>query len=135
MADSPNAPRDDLIRMSSRLELRDDSGDGRTLHGYLAMFNEPTTINSWEGRFVEKIAPGAFKKTLSESRDRVVALFNHGMDPSIGDKPLGRFQVLEEDELGLRFEPATRSGSPLSRRVGRRRRLGLRICRSGRFKR
>ncbi|MBM4569313.1 HK97 family phage prohead protease, partial [Rhodococcus hoagii] len=37
-------------------------GDGRTLEGYAAVFDQDTEINSWEGRFTERIAKGAFKK-------------------------------------------------------------------------
>lgn len=100
-----DAPRDDLIRMVRSAQIRaTDDGDGRTLVGYAARFNEDTTINSWEGEFVERIAPGAFKKTLLESRDQVKILFNHGMDPQIGDKPLGRAKVLKEDPEGLYVE-------------------------------
>ncbi len=99
------APRDDLIRKNGSFEMRaSDEGDGRTLHGYAAMFNEDTEINSWEGKFIERIAPGAFKKTLKESRDQVKILFNHGMDPQIGDKPLGRAKTLREDKDGLYVE-------------------------------
>lgn len=103
-----DAPREDLIRMVSlpQAEMRAEGGDaeGSTLFGYAAVFNEDTTIDSWEGRFIERIAPGAFKKTLRESADRVKVLFNHGMDPQIGDKPLGRASVIEEDAHGLRVE-------------------------------
>lgn len=101
--EAPSAPRDDLIRMSEHIELRED-GEGRTLHGYMAVFDTPTEINSWEGTFEETIAPGAFRKTLRESRDNIVPLFNHGFDPSIGDKPLGRFSVLKEDRTGVYYE-------------------------------
>lgn len=102
-------PRDDLIRMTQTpLEWRaaDDESDGRigTLYGYAARFNTPTLINSWEGRFTEQIAPGAFKRTLKDRGDRVKVLFNHGMDPSIGDKPLGRPERMDEDADGLYVE-------------------------------
>jgi HK97 family phage prohead protease len=98
------APRDDLIRMArgSTLETRAE-GDGRLLFGYAAMFNKDTTINSWEGNFIERIAPGAFKRSLRNSGD-IQVLFNHGMDPSIGDKPLGSYSVLREDSEGLYAE-------------------------------
>ena len=99
------APRDDLIRMVGSFELRDATeGDGRTLVGYGAKFNEDTVINSWEGNFIERIAPGAFKRSLKNNGDQVKILFNHGMDPQIGDKPLGRASVLKEDEVGLYTE-------------------------------
>lgn len=105
----PDAPRDDLIRMIDlpAAELRvDDAGDGSPgrLVGYAAVFNVDTIINSWEGRFVERIAPGAFRKTLAERGDRVKVLFNHGFDPSIGDKPLGKPEVQREDKRGLWVE-------------------------------
>jgi hypothetical protein len=97
-----DAPRTDLIRMVKG-EIRSD-GDGRTLVGYAAMFNRATTINSWEGNFKETIAPGAFSRSLKNSGDKVKILFNHGMDPSIGDKPLGRATVIREDQKGLYVE-------------------------------
>jgi HK97 family phage prohead protease len=83
-----------------------DADDGRlgTLEGYAAVFNEPTVIDSWEGRFEERIAPGAFRKTLRERGDRVKVLFNHGFDPQIGDKPLGKPSSQVEDARGLYVE-------------------------------
>lgn len=97
-----DAPREDLVRMTESLRLSEN--DGNTLHGYAAVFNKWTTINSWEGEFKERIAPGAFKKTLAERADKVKVLFNHGMDPSIGNKPLGKPSVMEEDGRGLKVE-------------------------------
>ena len=96
------APCDDLIRM--KRGKPDFDTEGRTLTGYAAVFNSDTVINSWEGNFVERIAPGAFKRTVRNNGDQVRVLFNHGMDPMIGDKPLGRWTVLEEDKTGLRVE-------------------------------
>lgn len=96
-----DAPREDLIRMTETVRAEDDGG---TLVGYAAVFNRWTEIDSWEGRFKERIAPGAFRKTLSERADKVKVLFNHGMDPSIGDKPLGKPSVMEEDGRGLKVE-------------------------------
>jgi HK97 family phage prohead protease len=75
-----------------------------TLHGYAARFNEETVINGWEGHFRERIAPGAFRKTLEDRGGKVKVLFNHGFDPSIGDKPLGKPSVQREDDTGLYVE-------------------------------
>jgi HK97 family phage prohead protease len=94
--------RESLIRMSP-VELRSE-GDSQTLVGYAAVFNEDTVIDSWEGHFVERIAPGAFRKTLRERGNQVKVLFNHGMDPQIGDKPLGKPRTMKEDEKGLYVE-------------------------------
>jgi len=79
-------------------------GDGRTLVGYPIVFDTWTTINSYEGQFRERIAPGAVTKTLSENAGSVKVLFNHGMDPQIGDKPLGRATVQQVDSRGLYVE-------------------------------
>lgn len=104
-------PRDDLIRMvelpSAHMEFRaEPEDDGRigTLYGYAARFNSPTRIDSWEGKFDETIMPGAFRDTLSKDGDKIKVLFNHGFDPSIGDKPLGKPSRQEEDDQGLFVE-------------------------------
>lgn len=104
------APRDDLIRMielpAAHMEFRaaEDEDTLGVLSGYAAVFNTDTVIDSWEGRFIERIAPGAFAKALKERGDRVKVLFNHGFDPSIGDKPLGKPRTMREDKTGLFVE-------------------------------
>lgn len=56
-------------------------------------------ISSWyEGEFLERTVKGAFAKTMRESRDSVVSLFNHGYDFNIGDKVLGSVTDLREDD-------------------------------------
>lgn len=90
-----------------RFELRERNGDGHgqdVMQGYLARFNQWTEIDSeWEGHFLERIAPGAFKKTIAENRTRMKVLFNHGRDPTVGDKVLGKIEELREDETGAYF--------------------------------
>ena len=104
----PDAPREDLIRMETgTLEYRaaDDGGESLgTLFGYAAVFDDWTEIHSWEGDFKERIVGGAFRKTLRERREQVKVLFNHGMDPQIGDKPLGKPRTMKEDQRGLFVE-------------------------------
>lgn len=95
-----DAPKDSLVR---HVEFRaEPSGDGLTLEGYAAVFNEWTTIDSWEGTFRERIAPGAFRKTLSERTP--ILQFDHGTHPLIGSLPLGVFTSIKEDEHGLRVK-------------------------------
>lgn len=106
-------PRENLYRglmhfrvaRSGRVtELRSVSGDSNVLEGHFAVFNEWTEIDSmWEGNFLEQIAPGAFKKTFRESAQSIRALFQHGRDPQIGDKPLGAVDTLEEDTVGAHY--------------------------------
>jgi hypothetical protein len=83
------------------LERADVSSDGNTLVGYASTFNDWADIDSWEGEFRERIDPKAFDKTLAESGSRVKVLFNHGFDPQIGDKPLGKPSVMEPRARGL----------------------------------
>lgn len=110
MSDTTNGapPRDDLFRgvFPGDFELRDTTSDEpATLRGHFAVFNEWTEINSvFEGRFLERIAPGAFKKTMDENGQNMRVLFQHGRDPQIGDKVLGTPSVLEEDTVGARYE-------------------------------
>ena len=89
-------------------ELRsaaDGDGGMPTMFGHFAVFNRWAHIDSiFEGRFLERIAPGAFKKTMRENRDRIRALFQHGTDPQVGDKPLGPIDDLREDDTGAYFE-------------------------------
>lgn len=58
----------------------------------------------WEGTFLERTDRGAFAKTIEESGASVKPLFNHGFDPQIGQKVLGKIESLTEEEdspLGL----------------------------------
>lgn len=101
-------PKKSLFRaVYPGLELREASaGTGMpTMVGHFAVFNQFTEINSaYEGRFLERIAPGAFTKTLKENRDNIRVLFQHGRDPQVGDKPLGPIENVREDENGAAYE-------------------------------
>lgn len=91
------AERDNVRRsVSFRAE---PSSDGLTLEGYAAVFNDWTEINDWDGKYQERIAPGAFKRTLGMRTP--VLQFDHGAHPLIGSIPLGRFTKIEEDNHGL----------------------------------
>lgn len=102
---------DNLSRMrpiADAATLRaDGDGDGRTLYGHFSVFNSWYEVNSiWEGHFLERIAPGAFKRTIAERGDQVKALYDHGHDPQLGNKPLGPFRELREDPTGGYYEIA-----------------------------
>jgi HK97 family phage prohead protease len=113
------APRDNLIRLWSppsegeltipgiELRAKNGSGDGDTpvMAGHFCVFNRWTEIDSWfEGNFMERIAPGAAKKTFKENRTGMKVLFQHGRDPQIGSKPLGPIRSLAEDNTGGAYE-------------------------------
>lgn len=62
-----------------------------------ATFGDWYPVSSWwEGEFIERLAAGAFAKTIAESGNRSKVLFDHGCDWHIGDKILGVPTVLEE---------------------------------------
>lgn len=88
--------------------VRDESGDGLTLHGYAAVFDSPTHINNHEGNFTESIARGAFKKTIRDGRP--VLQFDHGKHPTIGSLPIGKIESLKEDATGLHVTARLHSG-------------------------
>ena len=109
MADpTPAPPRDNLIRMlgvAPELRKAEDGSGMPTMVGHFGPFNQWTEIHSaWEGDFMERVAPGAFSKTFSENRNNMRVLFQHGQDPSIGEKVLGPIAELREDENGGYFE-------------------------------
>lgn len=94
------AQRENLQR-SMPFELRDggDGGDGLTLNGMAAVFDQPTLIDSWEGTFYEQIRKGAFRKTIRENTP--VMQFDHGRHPLIGSIPIGTIMSLQETDEGL----------------------------------
>lgn len=94
-------PRENVVRsIVGTDEVRDNSdSDGRTLISKFSVFDTWTEINSrYEGHFLERIAPGAFKKTIDENRDQIKVLYDHGHDPSVGNKPLGKVVDIREED-------------------------------------
>lgn len=83
-------------------ERADGEGTGKKLVGYAAVFNQDTQIRSWEGSFTERMAPGAFTKTLAERKP--VMQFDHGRDARFGSLPIGNYTTLREDPQGLYVE-------------------------------
>src|SRR6476619_1648876 len=116
MSDDRNdLPRDNLFRARSNSVIsaigftrstdgEDKAGDGH-LVGHFAVFNQWARIDSiFEGTFMERIAPGAFKHTIKERLAQVRVLFNHGHDMQIGEKALGKIESLEEDDQGAAYD-------------------------------
>jgi len=80
-------------------ETRAAGGDGRTLEGYAAVFDTPARIRDMQGEFDERIARGAFARSLQERTP--VLQFDHGKDPRVGTVPIGAIEELSEDARGL----------------------------------
>jgi uncharacterized protein len=95
MFDAPKA----LLTRAVTFETRDAGDDGFTLEGYAAVFDAPTRIDSWEGRFDELIQRGAFVKSL-EARKPVIQ-FDHGHDIATGSVPIAALDLIREDDHGL----------------------------------
>lgn len=98
-------------RIAKGIEIRaakPDSGSVGTIVGYAATFNE---LSLDLGGFREKIAPGAFKASLSRGDD-VRALIDHNPERIIGRRTSNTLRVTE-DEKGLWVEidlPDTQAG-------------------------
>lgn len=107
-----DAPRENLFRglFDRAVELRDDGSentDPAVMYGHFTPFDTWSEIDSWfEGRFMERIAPGAFKRTINDPQDRarLRVTFDHGYDLQLGDKPLGPIDVLREEDFGPYYE-------------------------------
>ncbi|HEY7824950.1 MAG TPA: HK97 family phage prohead protease, partial [Acidimicrobiia bacterium] len=79
-------------------EIRSE-GDGSTFVGYAAKFNVPSEPLP----FTERIAPGAFGKSLRQRSKDVRLYINHNSDMVLASKRSGTLR-LTEDEVGLRVE-------------------------------
>lgn len=81
-----------------RIEIRNDSV---ILDGYVnAVDRESKPIPSARGIFIEKIKPGAFKRSL-EKRENVDLLLNHDKNKKLGSIKEGNLELFE-DNIGLR---------------------------------
>jgi len=111
-AENTNRSKGNTVsKIETRLFVNDfevrETSDGMTLTGYAARFNEPSEPLP----FIERIAPGAFKRSLS-ARNDIKLLWNHSSSDVLGSTRSGTLR-LNEDEYGLRVEadlPDTQAG-------------------------
>ena len=90
------APADDRAAMP---------GDSSLMVGYFAVFDQWTEVDSvFEGRFMERVVPGAFRKTISQNRSQIKVQFDHGYDFHINDALLGPIDELAEKDEGVYYE-------------------------------
>lgn len=98
-----------MTEVRNLLEPVEVHGEGGRLvaHGHAARFDK---LSQNLGGFVERIKPGAFKKTLKEADVR--ALFNHDPHLVLGRSTSGTLRLAEDSE-GLAYEidlPDTTTG-------------------------
>jgi hypothetical protein len=81
-------------------EMRSTRGsDGRTLEGYVAMFDARSRIPDRNGDFDEILRPGFADRSLKE-RGHPIMQFDHGRDPRVGTVPIGVYEVFDRDNKG-----------------------------------
>ena len=84
-----------VIQTKDAFQTREENGK-RYIEGYFSVFNQPYEVfPGW----IEEIAPGAFSRTLRESKD-VKVLWNHNSDIVLGST-INRTATLREDDVGL----------------------------------
>ena len=101
----PRTKGSDVEFRSFTGELRAE-GDGFV--GYAAVFNSPSEPLP----FIERIAPGAFTRTLRDRKKDIKLYVNHNSDMVLASRRSGTLR-LSEDERGLRVEadlPDTTAG-------------------------
>jgi uncharacterized protein len=85
------------------VSFRKSAVQGRTLTGYAAVFNSPSSpLASKKLGFIEILKPGCFARALAQNQD-VRALVNHNPDLIVGRTASGTLK-LAEDSVGLRFD-------------------------------
>jgi HK97 family phage prohead protease len=82
---------------TANFEVR-QTGNGMTFSGYAAIFDSPSEPLP----FIERIAAGAFRKTL-QSRNEIKLLWNHDSSQILGSLRAGTLRVTE-DAYGLKVE-------------------------------
>jgi HK97 family phage prohead protease len=92
-----------------------DANGQRTVTGYASIWNSPSSGLPFE----ERIAPGAFKRSLSRASagQKIIAfLFGHDEQRALATTKSGRLQ-LTEDETGLRVEAKLDPADPDAAKV------------------
>jgi len=119
-AENTNRSKVTMSKIETRVFTNDfevrETSDGMTLSGYAAVFNS----NSEPLPFIERIAPGAFKRSLRAKND-IKLLWNHDSSMVLGSTRAGTLR-LSEDDKGLRVEadlPSTSFGLDAAISIGR----------------
>jgi phage head maturation protease len=91
-----------LVRAAvARPELRaadQGSDDLGVMEIRFSVFNTWYRVSSiWEGDFLERTLRGAFAQTIADDRDSMRVLYDHGFDPTCGNKVLGPIEDLREE--------------------------------------
>jgi hypothetical protein len=90
-----------LAPQTVEIRARDDGKS--VIEGYVVKWNQRSHVmmDWWGDKFVERVAKGAFSRSLSEKED-IKAFWNHNSDMVLGSTKAGTLQ-LSEDDVGLRY--------------------------------
>jgi HK97 family phage prohead protease len=96
---TPEVPVVRAVRATPVLRAADgDTEDLGVLEIRFSPFDVWYEVHSWwEGDFLERTQRGAYAQTIVEDRDRMRVLYDHGFDPTCGNKVLGPIDDLRED--------------------------------------
>jgi hypothetical protein len=53
---------------------------------------------------MERVAPGTFDRAFNQKRSQIRVMWEHGQDPTVGQKPLGDIVDVREDRTGAYYE-------------------------------
>ena len=81
-----------FLELKNSGTVKDVDSQSRVVSGYLSSFGNVDSD-------YDIIVKGAFAKSIAERKDKIFYLLQHNWE-----KPLGKFNVLQEDEKGLYFE-------------------------------
>lgn len=103
------------------LQVRANTGDGRTVDAYAAVFDTEQEVRDQDGHYVETIAPTAFDRTIAQRAGQFQVMFNHGktMYGTPSEKfamPYGKPLQVRSDAKGL-FTSTEISKTPLGDEV------------------
>lgn len=99
------------LRATAPMQLRaEQAGDGLSLSGYASVFDADYEITDMLGTYTERVAPGAFTRTLDHGAD-VRLLINHDGLPLARTKS-GTLS-LSQDDTGLLAEARLDGESPM----------------------
>lgn len=95
------------------IEFRKETDKPTRVSGYAARFNEPSQPLAG-GRFIETIAPGAFRNALAKKANVPLLIQHDGL--ALADTATGTL-TLSEDKQGLRFDADLDPADPDAQRV------------------
>lgn len=100
-AEGKRAKAPDIGKIKDELARALADSDGSNMTGYSIVYNQWTQINDQDGRYLERVAPGAAARAVKDRGDRILVMYDHGRHPYIGQAPIAAPRALWEDERGL----------------------------------